>query len=387
MAKEKELSETDAYNIITDLFGEDSIRDPDINAKIDIIKTCSPELDRAIGVGGWPRARLIQLAGKEASGKTFMALMAMANWQSHDPENCCAFIDAEFTYDPRWAGSLGIDNDRVFLIKSNDAEAIFTGLLGKPKKNKTTGVTVWSPGLLEMIKNGQRIKHKVGNRVVSLDLKKMGVIVLDSTASMLPPIEMDSEVGKQNIAGLARFLSTELRKLTPAIATANVAFIAINQVRVNIGQFYGDPETSPGGKALKHACSLIVEVGPMGGADNIILDANEEKIGHRVRAKVTKNKLCNPARKAEFLINFMHGLVETENELLNVGVMTGIIERPNNVSYIINDEKISSREKVLAYIKDNFEKLEEQFRDFYLNGKDKDLKIEREIIEEEEKKE
>ena len=386
MAKEKELSETEAYNIISDLFGADSIRDPDINAKTDIVRTCSPELDRAIGVGGWPRGRLIQLAGKESSGKTFMAFMAMANWQAQDPDNCCAFIDAEFTYDPKWAASLGIDNDRVFLIKSNDATAIFTGLLGRPKKNKTTGEVIWSPGLLEMIKNGQHIKHKVEDKIVSLDLGKLGIIVLDSTASLLPPIEGDSEVGKQNIAGIARFLSTELRKLTPAIASSNVAFIAINQVRINIGQFFGDPEMTPGGKALKHACSLMVEVGPMGGADNIILDANEEKIGHRVRAKITKNKLSPPAKKAEFLINFTKGVVNTEEELLNVGCMIGAIERPSNVTYIVNGEKINSREKVLTYIRDNFETLEESFRNIYLEGKDQDLEIPRQTLDGKESK-
>lgn len=375
----KELSEGAAWKQINDLFGDDSVMHPEQAMKVDIIKTRSPELDRAITIGGWPRGRFIQLAGKESSGKTFMGLMAMAEWQSLDPENCCLFIDAEYTYDPIWAESLGIDNDRVLLVKTNSAQVIFSGLCGSHKKNKLTGKVTKNPGLLDMITSGDIISHMVNGRKITLHLGKMGVVVLDSIAAMEVPAEAESEVGKQNMALMARFLSVELKKLTPAIAKANVAFIAINQVRVDLGKMFGNPEGTSGGKALKHACSLMVEVAPISSAENTLMDEFDDKIGHKVRAKISKNKLAPPNKKAEFFIDFRTGVVKTEEELLNLGCLYGLIERPNNRTYVFDDEKLSSREAALEFITMNLEQIENRIRDIYLSGQKPISKVENEI--------
>jgi recombination protein RecA len=378
----KELSEGQAWKHIVDLFGDESVFHPEEVQKVDIIRTGSPSLDSAITIGGWPRGRLIQLAGKESSGKTFMAMMAMARWQSLDPENCVAFLDAEYTYDPVWAKTLGIDNDRVFLVKSNAAGDIFTGLVGKVKKNKQTGKVTKIPGLLDMIERGMTITHKVDGRTITLNLAKMGVIVLDSIAAMETPTESASDVGKQNIALMARFLSTELKKLRPLIAKANVAMIAINQVRVNVGQMFGNPEGTSGGRALKHACSLMIEVAPISGADNVLIDEQGNKIGHKVRAKISKNKLGPPARRAEFFNNFTSGVVNTGEELLDLGVAWGMIVRPNNRSYIINDETLTSRAMAIEYVEENATEIEQSIRSIYLNqGKVDDSAIQEPVEE------
>jgi recombination protein RecA len=243
-SKEKELSDTQAYQHILDLFGADSVVHPEAISTPDIIRTGSPGLDRAIGVGGWPRGRMTQLAGKESSGKTLLCMLAIANWQAEHPENCAAFLDAEYTYDPSWAATLGVDNNRVFLVKSNDASHLFTGLVGKVKENPQTKKRTEVPGLFAMIASGQKItsKHPVTNKPITLNLGRMGLVILDSMAALQTPTEIVSDVGKQNMALMARFLSVELKKLTPGIADSNVAMIVINQVRVNPGQMFGNPE-------------------------------------------------------------------------------------------------------------------------------------------------
>ncbi len=374
MAKgeEKLLSDSEAWKSLEELFGPDSVVRPDQTIKTDIVRTGTPALDRAIGIGGWPRGRLIQLAGAPSSGKTLLALIAMANWQAQDPENCVAFIDAEYTYSAEWAAKFGVDNDRVYLVKTNEAAKAFAGLVGRVKKNQQTGKLTKVPGLFDMIKTGQTISYvnPSTKKKVTLNCGKMGVIVLDSIANLQVPQELEAEVGKALMAAVARFLTVELKKLTPGIAEANVAMIAINQVRVNPGEMWGNPETTPGGKALKHACSIMVEVGPMSGADNLILDAREEKQGHKIRAKITKNKVSSPFKVAEFFVDFRSGVSNVEEELLDLGVKIGIIERPNNRSYIIMGEKLSSRDLAIEYCKQNSQSLENEIRVTYLSGGD-----------------
>ncbi len=290
---EKLLTGSDAYKQLSSLFGEDSVVRPESIQKVDIIKTNSPGLDRAIGVGGWPRGRLIQIAGQQSSGKTLLSLCAIAQWQALDPENCAAFLDAEFTYDPRWAAKFGVDNDRVYLVKSNDAAPLFTGLVGKVRKNKVTQKVTKVAGLFDMIESNQEITYEnpATKKVVTLKCGKMGVIVLDSVANLQTPTESEAEVGKQNMALTARFLSVELKKLTPGIARSNVAFIAINQVRTDLGKMFGNPESSPGGRALKHACSLMVEVAPMGGVDNVLLSLLKKRLVIEFGQRFPKTKL------------------------------------------------------------------------------------------------
>ncbi len=371
-AEEKLMSETEAWKQLEELFGSDSVVRPDEVIKTDIIRSTTPALDRALGVGGWPRGRLIQLAGAPSSGKTLLALLAIAEWQSEHPDNCAAFLDAEFTYSAEWAAKFGVDNDRIYLIKSNEAAKIFGGLVGRVKKNAVTGKLTKIPGLFDMISSGQTISytHPETKKKVNLNCGRMGVIVLDSIANLQVPQEVEAEVGKSLMAAVARFLTVELKKLTPGIAKANVAMIGINQVRVNPGQMFGNPEDTPGGKALKHACSIMVEVGPMSGADNLILDSREEKQGHKIRAKITKNKLAAPFKVAEFFVDFRSGVVRKGEELLELGVKLAMFERPNNRSYIINGEKLSSRDSAIEYCDKNKDLIEASIRDYYLSGAD-----------------
>lgn len=374
MAKgeEKLLSDSEAWKNLEDLFGSESVVRPDQTIHTDTVPTGTPSLDRAIGIGGWPRGRLIQLAGAPSSGKTLLALIAMANWQAQDPENCVAFIDAEYTYSAEWAAKFGVDNDRVYLVKTNEAAKAFAGLVGRNKKNQQTGKITKVPGLFDMIKSGQTISYvnPATKKKISLNCGKMGVIVLDSIANLQVPQEVEAEVGKALMAAVARFLTVELKKLTPGIAEANVAMIAINQVRVNPGEMWGNPETTPGGKALKHACSIMVEVGPMSGADNLILDEREEKQGHKIRAKITKNKVSSPFKVAEFFVDFRSGVSNIAEELLDLGVKVGLIERPNNRSYVILGEKQSSRDLAIAFVAEKRKEVESSIREAYLSGAD-----------------
>jgi recombination protein RecA len=365
----KEMTEAQAWDHINEMFGG-TVRHPDEVEKVSVFTTRSPALDRALQIGGWARGRIYQMAGKPSSGKTFMALVAMAEWQSEDPENCCCFIDAEYTYDSDWASKLGVDNERVLLIKTNEAQKIFEGLVGRPKLNKVTGKTTQTPGLLDMIREGHTITHQVKGKAVKLNLAKMGVIVLDSVAAMSAPSETASEVGKIQVAPLSRFLTVELRKLTPAVADSNVCFIAINHVKTQVGVMFGNPETTPGGAAWKHACSVMLMVAPMSGAENVLEDKNEEKYGHKIRVKVEKNKMGKPFKTAEFFINFTSGVAHKNEQLLDLGCLYGIIDRPNNRSYVINGERLGSRELALEYISKNEALVEGQVRSAYLDGGD-----------------
>lgn len=217
------------------LFGEDTLYlDGDIGTvgAYEIIRTGSPSLDYALGIGGMPRGRIIQLAGKESSGKTLLSMLCMKSWLNENPDNTVMFIDAEYTYDANWARSLGVDTSRVIVAKTNDAKKIFEGLLGKMTVNKTTGKASKSvKGVLDLVKEG-----------VDPRFKNLGLVVLDSVAAMNTPMEADAAVAKQHMAPMPRFLSTELKKLTPAIADANVTMIFINQVRTDPGVMYGNPE-------------------------------------------------------------------------------------------------------------------------------------------------
>lgn len=360
----KELTPEQAYKQIVDFFGEDNVFHPEEAQTADFISSGSPELDWALA-GGWPRGRMIQLAGAPASGKTFLALLAMAEWQSLDPDNCVAFLDAEYTYDPVWAETVGVDNDRVFYVKSNNAVKLFQGLFGKQKKNKNTGIVTPVPGLLGMVARGMKIAGVTpSGRTRTFDLSKLGVVVMDSIASLLVPMEAESDAGKVNVAPLARFLSVELRKLTPEIAHANVAMFVINQLRVKIGE-YGNPNGSPGGKALVHACSVMVNFTAKTKKELTIYDEIGEKIGHQMVAKVEKHKLSPPGKSAEFFVKFDEGIVRKEDELLRLGDKYNLFERekPSSRTRIINGEKFTSSDAALDYIRENCDIVEQIIRE------------------------
>lgn len=298
-----------------------------VNKNIETITTGSYMLDDALGVWGLPKGRVIQYAGKESSGKTFMSLIAIAEWQRLDPKNWAVFIDAEYTFDEIWATQLGVDINRLFLIKENNAMEIWKRICGVPNKE---------PG---------KPKTKLG----FLDLEKekpsgLGIIVLDSIAAMETPVEMAKQAGETTIASLGRFLPNALRKITPLLSQTGVTFIAINQVKVDLGKLWGDPITTPGGYALKHGCSVMVHFTSSESKKSQILDASENVIGHIVGVRIDKNKVAAAHRKCNFAINYTQGVVNHHIELADLAIKYGVIERPTNSSYVYGEQKWVGRE-------------------------------------------
>jgi len=359
------ITASEAEKEIVNFFGEDTIFfDGNISTKYDAISTGSPTLDESIGIGGIPMGRITQLAGQESSGKTMLALSCIKSYLDENPDNTALFIDAEYTYDPEWAQSQGLDISRVMVIKTNDARSIFQGLIGTMKVNsKTKKASKNMKGILDHIIEGKDPRFK-----------NLGIIVLDSIAVLNTPLEISADIGKANMAPIPRFLSTELKKLTPVVAKANVAFIGINQVRVNLGQMFGDPTTSPGGKALKHACSLMINMAPVFSADSVIKDDEGSRVGHTVRAKIQKNKVGAPFRQAEYKVEYKKGIVNTEEEVFDLSVKYGLIERPSSQSYLVNGEKIRGRDNAVSAFAgsgDSFVQANDQeVRDIYLGYKD-----------------
>jgi recombination protein RecA len=360
----KKITESEAEKEIRKFFGDGVVFfDGNINTAgtHDAISTGSPALDEAIGIGGIPRGRITQLAGRESSGKTMLSLSCIKSYLNQNPNNTALFIDAEYTYDPEWAESQGVDISRVMVIKTNDAKEIFEGLLGINKVNSITKkVSKSMKGILDYVIEGEDPRFK-----------DLGIIVLDSIAVLNTPLEVAAAVGKANMAPIPRFLSTELKKLTPAVAQANVALIGINQVRVDLGKMFGDPLSSPGGKALKHACSLMINMAPMFGPDNIIKNSSDERVGHRVRAKIEKNKVGAPFKKAEYFVEYMKGAVNGEQEIFDLAVKYGLIERPSAQSYLIDGEKVRGRDnavEVMAKNKELTSTLNDRVRELYTGG-------------------
>jgi len=303
---------------------------------VEVITSGSIALDDILGVWGLPKGRIIQYAGKESSGKTLMSLMAIKEWQMLDPDNWAVFIDAEYTYNKAWAEKLGVDNDRVFLIKENDGVKIFTALCGVP--HKELGKEKAKPGILDM-----EAEEPSG----------LGIIVLDSVAAMQAPVESTKTVGNTNMAPMGRFLPDALKRLTPLLSKTGVAFIAINQVRVDLGKMFGDPTSTPGGKAWKHYCSVMLHFTSSESKESWFLDDNGTKYGHIVGARVDKNKVACPNSKCNFDVKYESGISNRHKEVFDIGVKYGVIQRPNNVSYLYEDYKWKGKEACIKAILEN----------------------------------
>jgi len=289
---------------------------------IEVINSGSDSLNDALGVWGLPKGRIIQFAGKESSGKTLMSLIAIKEWQKLDPENWAIFVDAEYTYDKFWAKQLGVDTDRVFLIKENSGVEIFDQLCGIP--NKELGKAKAKPGILDLEKENP---------------SGLGIIVIDSIAGMIPPITMTKEVGNTNIAPMGRFLPDALPRIIPLLSQTGVILIAINQVRVDVGKMWGDPTSTPGGKALKHYSSVMVHFTASESKKNLILNSSEDVIGHIVGARIDKNKVGPPRRVCSFSIDYTNGVINRNIEIGELAIKYGVIERPNNTSYVYGEER------------------------------------------------
>ncbi|HKM65363.1 MAG TPA: recombinase RecA [Acidisphaera sp.] len=254
-----------------------------IDEQIEVIPSGSLGLDLALGVGGMPRGRIIEIYGPESSGKTTLALHAIAEAQKRG--GTCAFIDAEHALDPLYARKLGVDVDNL-LISQPDA--------------------------------GEQALEICDTLVRS---GAVDVVVIDSVAALVPRAELEGEMGDSHVGLQARLMSQALRKLTSNVSRSKTMLIFLNQIRLKIGVMFGNPETTTGGNALKFYASIRLEIRRIGA-----IKEREETVGNQTRVKVVKNKLAPPFRQVEFDIMYGEGISKV-GELIDLGVKAGVVEK------------------------------------------------------------
>jgi len=296
---------------IREKFGDEMIMKLGEVRKVDIeaIPTGSVSLDLALGIGGVPRGRVIEVYGPESSGKTTLALHIIANAQKMG--GTAAFIDAEHALDPEYAKKLGVSTSDL-LISQPDA--------------------------------GEQALDIVETLVRS---NAIDVIVVDSVAALVPRAEIEGEMGDQHVGRQARLMSQALRKLTPIMAKSNTVVIFINQLRMKIGVMFGNPETTTGGQALKFYSSVRLEV-----RRAAQIKKGEDVVGNRVKAKVVKNKVAPPFRTTEFDIMYNEG-ISASGDLLDTGVRLEVVKKSGN-SFLFGETKLGvGRETAKAFLKEN----------------------------------
>jgi recombination protein RecA len=276
---------------------------------VDTIPTGSLSLDMALGVGGVPRGRVIEIFGPESSGKTTLALNIVA--QAQKKGGLCAFVDAEHALDPEYAKKLGVKVDDLLISQPDTGEQA-----------------------LEIVESLVRSG--------SID-----AIVVDSVAALTPRAEIEGDMGQMHIGLQARLMSQALRKLTALVARTQSIVIFINQIRMQIGIMFGNPETTPGGKALKFYSSVRIDV-----RRAAQIKKGEEIVGNRVRAKVVKNKVAAPFRVAEFDIIYNEG-ISYEGDILNLGLKYGLVKK-SGASFSWDSIKLGhGYENAKTYLKEN----------------------------------
>ncbi len=275
----------------------------------DVISTGSIGLDIALGIGGLPRGRVVEIYGPEASGKTTLALHALAEAQKRG--GTCAFIDAEHALDPVYAKKLGVDVDEL-LISQPDA--------GEQALEITD----------TLVRSG------------AVDL-----LVIDSVAALVPRAELEGEMGDTHVGLQARLMSQALRKLTGSISRSRCIVVFINQIRIKIGVMFGSPETTTGGNALKFYSSVRLDIRRIGA-----IKERDAVVGNQTRVKVVKNKMAPPFKFVEFDIMYGEGISKV-GELLDLGVGAGIVEK-SGAWFSYKDQRIGQgRENAKAFLKDN----------------------------------
>jgi recombination protein RecA len=305
-------------------FGKGSIMKLGSQTIVDVpvISTGAISLDRALGVGGLPRGRVIEIYGPESSGKTTLALHAVANAQKQG--GIAAFIDAEHALDIAYAKRLGVNCDELLVSQPDTGEQALE--------------------IADMLLRSGAID----------------VMVIDSVAALVPRAEIEGEMGDSHMGLQARLMSQALRKLTGTIGRTKTSLIFINQIRMKIGVVFGNPETTTGGNALKFYASVRLDIRRIGAIKN-----GQDVVGNRTRVKVVKNKMAPPFKEAEFDIMYGEG-ISLPGDLLDVGVEAGIVDK-SGAWYSYDGERIGQgRENVKKFLKDNpdlFATLNERVRE------------------------
>lgn len=296
-------------------------------ANIETISTGSLSLDIALGIGGLPCGRIVEIYGPESSGKTTLTLEVIAQAQKKGKN--CFFIDAEHALDPEYARKLGVDIDNLYLSQPDTGEQAL----------------------------------EICDMVVRSGA--MDVVVIDSVAALTPKAEIEGDMGESHVGLQARLMSQALRKLTASIQAANCLVIFINQIRMKIGVMFGNPETTTGGNALKFYASVRLDIRRTGSVKD-----GDQVIGNDTRVKVVKNKLAPPFKTAEFVIYYGEG-VSKESEIVDLGVKLGFISK-SGAWFSYKGEKIGQgRQNTVSYLKENknvSDEIEKLIREKLLNS-------------------
>ena len=301
-----------ALSQIEKQFGKGSIMrmgDAEVDRAIEVVSTGSLGLDMALGVGGLPRGRVVEIYGPESSGKTTLTLQVIANIQKLG--GTAAFIDAEHALDPQYAQRLGVDTSELLLSQPDNGEQALE--------------------IADMLV-----------RSASVDC-----VVIDSVAALTPKAEIEGEMGEPQMGLQARLMSQALRKLTANIKRSNTLVIFINQIRMKIGVMFGNPETTTGGNALKFYASVRIDIRRIGS-----IKRGEEVIGNETRVKVVKNKVAPPFKTADFDILYNEG-ISREGEIIELGVLHRIVEK-SGAWYAYKGEKIGQgKDNTREFLREN----------------------------------